>query len=162
MSSWGVAFLMWSGAAHAQDPAVGSDGFVSVRRFLAADPDAVRAALDTGAEMSALHGDAQLIEQTSEGRCERLTYRTRGLISSMFYIALRCPTPQGWSQTLVSSDDFTENEAYIELTEVEGGTEIWYRIRVKLDLPVGQSLVDSQIARSMRQAMESLEERLVP
>lgn len=146
--------------AQAAEPVVQSDGSVLMRIVLPATESAVRAELDTTAEASALHGDATIVSQESQGACEQTTFKTRGLITSISYVALRCPTADGWKQTLVSSDTFEHNEAEWALHPVEGGTELRYRIRVSLDLPVGQGMVNSQISASMSRAMERLEERL--
>jgi len=146
--------------ARAAEPVVQSDGSVLMRIVFPASEADVRAELDTAAEASALHGDATLVSQERQGACERSTFQTRGLISSISYVALRCPTATGWKQTLVSSDSFEENEAEWALRTVEGGTELRYRIQVRLDLPVGQGMVNAQIVRSMTQAMERLERRL--
>ena len=146
--------------ARADEPTVNSDGSVTMCVVLPAAEDIVRAELDPAAEASALHGDATLVSQERQGRCERSTFKTRGLLSSISYVALRCPTPDGWKQTLVSSETFAENEAEWALRSVEGGTELRYRIRVRLDLPVGQGMVNAQIADSMSRAVERLESRL--
>ena len=61
----------------------------------------------------------------------------------------------------MSSDTFEANEAEWSLRAVDGGTELRYRIQVKLDLPVGQGMVNAQIAESMTRAVDRLESRLV-
>ena len=147
--------------ADAAEPVVQSDGSVTMRVVLPASEDAVRAQLDTAAEASALHGDATLVSQERQGACEKSTFKTRGLLTSISYVALRCPTASGWKQTLVSSDTFEANEAEWALRAVDGGTELRYRIQVKLDLPVGQGMVNAQIAESMTRAVDRLESRLV-
>ena len=146
--------------AQAAEPTIQSDGSVTVRVVLPASESAVRAELDTAAEANALHGDATLVSQERQGDCERSTFKTRGLISSISYVALRCPTATGWKQTLVSSDTFEANEVEWSLRSVDGGTELRYRIQVRLDLPVGQGMVNAQISDSMARAMERLESRL--
>jgi hypothetical protein len=146
--------------AQAAEPVVQPDGSVCMTVILPASESAVRAELDTAAEASALHGDATLVSQERQGACERSTFKTRGLISSISYVALRCPTADGWKQTLVSSETFEQNEAEWSLRPVEGGTELRYRIRVSLDLPVGQGMVNAQISESMSRAVERLEARL--
>ena len=155
-----LLFALATLTARADEPVVNPDGSVTMCVVLPADEDAVRAELDTAAEASALHGDATLVSQERQGRCERSTFKTRGLLSSISYVALRCPTTSGWKQTLVSSETFAENEAEWSLRPVEGGTELRYRIRVRLDLPVGQGMVNAQIADSMSRAVERLERRL--
>jgi hypothetical protein len=146
--------------AQAAEPVVNPDGSVTMCVVLPAAEDIVRAELDTAAEASALHGDATLVSQERQGRCERSTFKTRGLLSSISYVALRCPTSDGWKQTLVSSETFEENEAEWVLRAVDGGTELRYRIQVRLDLPVGQRIVNAQIVDSMSRAVERLENRL--
>lgn len=146
--------------AQAAEPVVQSDGSVMMSVVLPATESEVRAQLDTAAEASALHGDATIVSQERQGACEQSTFKTRGLLSSIYYVAKRCPTADGWKQTLISSDTFEHNEAEWSLHPVEGGTELRYRIRVSLDLPVGQGMVNAQISDSMSRAVERLEARL--
>ena len=155
-----VVGMISSAALHAAEPTVASDGSVCLRVVLPATEAEVRRQLDTAAEVAALNGEARLISAEPAGSCERLTYKTRGLVSSLTYVSLRCPTATGWTETLESSDTFVDNRAEWRLREVEGGTEVDYRVRVRLNLPVGQSLVDSQIAQTLKRTIEQLEERL--
>ena len=146
--------------AQAAEPVVQPDGSVMMSVVLPVSEGEVRAELDTAAEASALHGDATIVSQERQGACEQSTFKTRGLLSSIYYVAQRCPTASGWKQTLISSDTFEHNEAEWSLRPVEGGTELRYRIRVSLALPVGQGMVNAQISESMTRAMEHLEGRL--
>lgn len=156
-----IASLLMLSLAQAAEPVRTSDGSICMRVVIPASEDAIREQLDTAVEANALVGSARLVSVESEGDCERLTYRTPGLLSSLTYIARRCPTPNGWREVLVSSDDFEDNTSAIALREVDGGTEVDYRVRVRLrNVPVGQGLIDAQIAQSIQRAVERLEERV--
>ncbi|MEL6342501.1 MAG: hypothetical protein AAFV53_05170 [Myxococcota bacterium] len=149
------------GTAAADEPAVGSDGTVSMRVILPASEAEVREQLNSAEKATALVGAATIISRESAGPCERLTYQTPGMMSPLTYVALRCPTEAGWKETLESSEHFQDNESEWQLREVDGGTELRYRVRVRLsNMPVGQGLVNSRVAQSMKHAIERLEERL--
>lgn len=148
-------------SAQAAEPTTASDGSVCMRVVIPASEADIRREIDTAREANALVASADLVKVEPDGNCERLTYKTPGLLSSMTYIARRCPTADGWVETLISSDDFAENHSSWRLREVEGGTEIDYRVRVRLNnIPVGQAMVDAQIAKSIQRAIERLEERV--
>lgn len=161
MSGSSLVSLIWfSAVAPASEPTMDKDGSVCVRVVLPASETEVRAHLDSAAEASSLVGEAKIVNREAVGNCERLTYSTPGMISSLTYVSMRCPTENGWKETLVSSDSFADNESEWQLREVDGGTELNYRVRIRLNLPVGQKIVDSRIAQSMKRAVERLEERL--
>jgi hypothetical protein len=149
-----------AGSAAAAEPTKAADGSICMRVVIPASESDIRSEIDTATEANSLVGSAKLISAEPDGNCERLTYQTPGLISSLTYVARRCPTADGWEETLVSSDDFADNQSSWRLREVEGGTEIDYRVRVRLNLPVGQSIVDAKIAQSIKRAIEQLEERV--
>jgi len=153
-------WLWMVNVGHAAEPTVDRDGTVCVRVVLPASEAEVRQQLDSGAKTTALAQAARLIDRQPSGKCEKLTYKTPGMIGSLTYVTLRCPTAQGWKETLVSGEGFEDNSSEWELREVEGGTELNYRVRVRMSLPVGQSLVNSRVAQTMKSAIERLEERL--
>lgn len=131
-----------------------------VEVILPATESELRAQLDTPEELASLHGDAVIVERIADGACELITTETPGLFSAMSYKARRCPTGLGWTQNLVSSDHYTVNDTIIELEEVEGGTRMRYQVRAQVGLPVGQSLINSRIAKSMTEAIDRLRLRL--
>jgi len=146
--------------ASAAEPTKASDGSICMRVIIPASEADIRQQIDTANEANSLVGSAKITGSEKVGDCERLTYKTPGLITSLTYTAMRCPTASGWEETLVESDSFTDNRSSWTLRPVEGGTEIDYRVRVRLNIPVGQSMIDAQIAQSLKRAIERLEERV--
>jgi hypothetical protein len=147
--------------AQADEPTKAADGSICMRVLIPASETDIRQELDTAQEASGLFGSAKLVSVEPDGDCERLSYRTPGLFTSMTYIARRCPTADGWVETLVSGDSFEDNTSSMRLRSVDGGTEVDFRIRVRLrNIPVGQGIIDAQIAQSIKRAVERLEERV--
>jgi hypothetical protein len=136
---------------------IDDDGFVSVRVLVEAPMNVVRGSIDTAQEVFALDSERTLTRVQMRGACEEMHVETPGLLSPMRYVSLRCPTDNGWTESMISSDDFEANEVLWALNEVEGGTEITYKVKVGVaDMPVPESMLHSRIKRGMTSVMTSL------
>ncbi len=109
----------------------------------------VRSALEDGATFAELSPDVYEAAAEPSGLCQRLHLESRGLTSPLRSIVLRCPTRDGWTERLESSDDFAAHEVDWTVVEVDGGTRITVRAHVEPDLPVPQTMIDSALRRSL-------------
>ena len=75
----------------------------------------------------------------------------------MRYITMRCPTALGWTERLLSSDDYAQHEVEWRLEPTaDGSTDLTYRVRVALAMPGVQSLVVRKLSTSMVLTVDSL------
>ena len=161
----GLLALGLSPAASAADlPSISSssssDG-VTMRMLVQAPIDEVRSVLSRAETSVTLSPDVMELHTTDQGNCERVEVSTRGLFSPMRYVGLRCPTSEGWSETLVESEDFTHYDVEWTLSPTDEGTMVTYRIDVSLkNLPVPDRVLHSNLSSSMKHVMASLAERV--
>ena len=142
------------------EPEIDANGSVTVRMVVGASLEKVHQRLDSAHEVLDLNPDSRLLSRESHGDCERTHVETAGLFHPLRYIALRCPTEDGWHEQLESSPDFKENQSWWHLTSVEGGTEITYTVQVDLDLPVGDGILAKRVGESMVSSLQRLADRL--
>lgn len=160
-----LAAALWSGIAPA-----GAEGATPAVRPMAegfcasvvvdSTPEQVRAALADPADMALRPPDMISVEATPRAGCHEIEGRTRGLLRPLAYRSLRCPTPTGFLETLVASEDFERYEAEWRIEAVEGGTRVSFRIDVLPDLPVPRALVSENVKRSAVAVVTALRDRL--
>lgn len=148
--------------ARAAEPAKPSvtlrpDGSVEARLTVAASEESVRNVLRDPEVGARLTRDVISVESEIRGRCSRVSTKTRGLLRPLTYTSLRCPTPQGWTESLLESKDFSLYEAEWRLTPRPGGTEIFYRLRLQVSIPAPESLVHYTMKQSVRDALIALQ-----
>lgn len=160
-----VSFLTcWilAGAAHAYPPEpqvhVDAEGRVVATVTLNAQPDEVRAILaDTAGSLKDLSPNTLSVEVRPDGTCEHVQRHTRGILQPLVFDSKRCPTDEGWEETLLQSEDFEHYEAMWAVRITDSGTEVTYRIGTVLTAPVPQVLV----RRNLKQAATTILQRLV-
>ena len=107
-----LAALLAPQLAHANDHgasvSIDAEGVVVARILVPATSDEVRALLaDTSGRLAALSPDTLSVISTPDGACEMVDRKTRGIFRPFAFRAQRCPTANGWQETLMQSDDFT-------------------------------------------------------
>ncbi len=148
-------------AAEPSEPTVAGESTVSTVVIIAADPATVRAALADPLSASALSGDvldAKVLAK--EGDCSLVQITTRGMTSPLVYIARRCPTADGFRETLVSTDDFDSQSTSWKLLSVAGGTQVTLQVRSEPRLPVPQRLINAAVGSSAVQTLKNLVQRV--
>jgi hypothetical protein len=155
-------FYVASALAAEPQVAVQSDGTVVCTVTLAASESQVRAALVDGAGSSRLSPDVLAVESAKKGACEELTKETRGLFHNFRLRSLRCPTADGWSEKLVSSDDFTEFQADWSIATDPAGTRVTYTVKTGLSIPVPDSLLRQSLAKATATMLGNLAQRVIP
>lgn len=152
---------MWVVAsAVAADVTVEPDGTVVAVEVVSAGAEAVRAVLADVHAAAALSPEVLSVEVEPEGRCERVRRRTRGLLRPFELLALRCPTERGWSEALVSSEDFASFTAEWVVVASGSGTRVEYRVRTALRWPVPTVALREGLERAARTTVENLARRL--
>ena len=132
---WAVLAAALSGVSMAAEPetVVQSDGTVEVRMTVAAETEAVRELLaDTDGVYSTLNTDIYRTQSEKRGNCEEVRRETRGVFRPFKFRALRCPSKDGFTETLLGSDDITTYDTSWQLTSTEEGTNIVYRVHTEL------------------------------
>ena len=129
------AVLFAPQTAIAVEPAVdvGRDGVVAVSMLIDAPERNIRSVLnDVEGELADLSSDVLTVEVVKEGLCQEIDRSTRGLFRPFRIRSLRCPTAQGWHETLIASGDFSAYSTEWSLNETEEGTEVMYRVHTEL------------------------------
>lgn len=137
------------------------DGTVVITADLDLPPHTVREALDREVLDPTRSPDvvrADVIRQ--RGRCAEVATTVRGGPLEVDYVALRCPTADGWEIDLLRSDDMTSLTVQWQLTETDGGTQLTFSIHSRADLPVPERVQRAAVKRSAIQSVERFERSL--
>jgi len=129
------------------------DGSVVMNVLVEKPVAAVSNNLSSAMSVLSLDFGRTITKTVSKGACQELHVETPGLFSPMQYVSLRCPTTDGYTESMVSSEDFDASEVQWTLTEVDGGTRITYRVLIDLAFPVSQDMIQSRVKKSMRSVM---------
>ena len=138
-------------------PVVGADAGIRTDVVVAATPDQIRAAMAD--PVAAIELCADVISARVVGRsgdCSILLVTTRGLVAPLGFMTRRCPTAEGWAETLVSSDDFDRQDTTLRLEPVSGGTRIVLEVHSEPRLPLPRRLLQSEIAKSTVATLENI------
>lgn len=143
------------------DPVVDANGGVTVQVFASADMGIVRRLLNDPRARGALQPSVQSVEVLGkEGACTRLRTTVEGLTTPLVYESTSCPTATGWRDTMTQSTDLNAYESSWTLTAVPGGTQVAYRCRVDVDLPIPSFMVRNGQVKSMVGTLLRLVDRL--
>lgn len=152
--------LLLVGAALAgsapSEPTIQSDGTVRSDVFVASDAASVKRVIGDVVATAGLCPDVISARVIERGTCDLVEVTTRGMTSPLTYRVKRCPTADGFNETLVSSDDFTDVKVDWQIQSVEGGTRVTYTIRTSPDIPVPQRIISSLTAKSAVTALKNL------
>jgi hypothetical protein len=157
----GLLFSFLFRVAMAQEPTctttINPDGSVQVQAIVPASEAEIRAVLSDPVRCSSLAPDVVRVQvMASRGNCSEVVTTTRIPGSTMDYRSLRCRTSTGWNDTLIEGDVMEEFQAQWELRAVEGGTEVTFRVRTVLDLPIPSYLVRTGMQSSVKATMLNL------
>lgn len=132
---WAVLAAALSGVTVAAEPqtVIQSDGTVEVRMTIPAETEAVLQVLaDTNGVFSTLNTDIYRTVSEKRGVCEEVRRETRGVFRPFKFRSLRCPSKDGFVETLIDSDDITTFQSSWELTKTQEGTAIVYKVHTEL------------------------------
>lgn len=148
-------------AAEPSAPTVAGSSTVTTDVFIAADSATVRAALADPVVACRLSGDvldARVL--ATQGECTLVQVTTRGLTTPLTYTTRRCPTPEGFSETLVQTEDFDSQMSSWKLRPVTGGTQVTLMVRSEPRLPVPQRLINAAVGSGAVQTLKNLVQRV--
>lgn len=130
-----------------------SDGTVSSSIYIEAAPEEIRARLDSPRTLASLaaQGDLESQESTtqdSEGRaCWLLSRKRAGAMYSVAYRSRACLTEDGMVETLVESEDLSEQSTRWQVLPQGSGSLVVLQVRTKTRMPVPSSLVRNAAIR---------------
>lgn len=141
---------------------VASDAGVHSAVVVAASPTEIKAALADPVASIKLCEDvlsAKIVGQS--GGCPIVEVSTRGFTSPLVYTVKRCPTADGWKETLVASDDFDRQEVTVHLEAVGTGTRISMEVHSQPRLPFPKSILQGEVAKSTVQTLRNIYEKVM-
>lgn len=156
-----LALLASARAAEPTPPVTDSADRVTTAVVVPAAPDAVRAVLADPTAACRLSADVLSARVVgADGPCALIAVTTRGLTSPLSYTTRRCPSADGYTETLVQTDDFDQQDARWRLRAVPGGTEVTLQVRSQPRLPVPQRIINATVGSSAVQALKALVQRV--
>jgi hypothetical protein len=115
-------------------PADIGDGLWRTELVIPAPIERVQASLADPIRAAAFSPDIASIEFLDRGTCEKLRAVTSGSVS-VAYDYQRCPTADGWHETMTSSRMLAAYEVRWRLRPVSGGTHVTYDLRITPKFP---------------------------
>lgn len=138
---------------------VTKDGEVVGRILLEESAESVHEAIGV---VSQDDSSPSIIDQTitTEGSCQSIFRRTKGLWNPLEMKTRLCPTASGWSEKLVQSDDFNAYHSEWRISSVNGSTTVELRVRSDVNLNVPSGLLNQGTANGIKHAIGQLLEVL--
>lgn len=152
-------WVLWATLSGAE-PTVAFDeaGMLRASTVIAASPDAVKAVLGDAPRVA--KWSPEVLSMTpvgaASGACRDFEVTTKGLWNPLSYVVRRCTTDAGFSDRLVSSDDFTRVQADWTVTAVPEGARVDYVGTVDVDLPVPRAALRKAQTGSMTMTLTRL------
>jgi hypothetical protein len=146
---------LWGTAARAAapptiEPTEHPDGGWQFDFVVPAPLSVVRAALADPIAASRFAPDILSVSYIARGACDTLHVETGVTFAPVSYDALRCPTADGFHETLVKSTTLSEYEGIWRLAPEGAGTHVSYHLRVAMAIPAPAFLVAGHMRDSMR------------
>ncbi|MCB9684926.1 MAG: hypothetical protein H6738_15590 [Alphaproteobacteria bacterium] len=124
-----------------------------------ADPEVVRAKLADPVWLATTTGGATQVTATeAQGTCLRTSRLTHNAIKDVVYVVDRCPTADGFAETLVSSNAFDTYTSSFSVRPDPAGARIVYTIDMKTSLMVPQFVVDQQTRKGILDMLARLQQ----
>lgn len=162
-----IALLLLTGApriaAAGEKPAytVQSDGWIVGRMVIDAPASDVRQAIPVVANDAEAYTNVLAVRETPDGDCRRIDRTTRGLLQPLTMRTRWCPTPKGWREYLVQSDDYTAYDVEWTVEARGAQSEVAVRVRSDVNLMVPSSLVRSGTLQALDEGFAALVKRLL-
>ena len=161
--------ILLVGAALSAEPeatttSVDEAGNVEVRCFVPQSEAQVRAALADPLKAAMLPPEVLSVKQVggmNASSCVTLGVTVKGAWDPLSYTAMRCPTAKGFKYHLLQSESITSYEAeWAVAPHAGGGTDVTYRVRTNVDLPVPQALIRKGVLQSAKDTVLRLVTRI--
>lgn len=152
----------FAGSSEPSTPTVAADDTVTTDVVVSASPAQVRSALsDPRAAATLSDGVTSVSVLGKDGPCDLVEVTCKGVTSPLVYVARRCPTADGFTETLVRSDDFDAHSAQWHLEPVAGGgTRITFELRTEPDLPLPRRIIQAAVQSSAVETVRNLVRRV--
>lgn len=151
------ALLALASAQAEPEVAIHDDGFVRGTLVVDASPDTVRRVLGDSVLLALASPEVRRASATPDGACDRVDLEVKGLFTPFAVQTLRCPTDDGWTETLTDAAMFSAwDSIWTVSTSPSGDTVVTCAVRTAIDLPVPTSLVQRRTARSVAASLEQV------
>ena len=133
------------------------NGTVIVSAELPHSVEAVRALLADESVTMRLGSNIREVAVTplSNG-CAQLDVTQRGLHRELKYVSERCPTPNGWRATMVSSDDFVRHDIHWSVHPVNERTKVVIVVDVQLRTIIPRWMIDRFVGNALEGTLRTM------
>ncbi len=139
------------------DPVVGADSSITTDVLIPASIAEVRAILADPDVASRLSGSILSVDVLGrDGGCDLVAITCKGMMSPMAYTIRRCSTADGFTETLVSSEDFTAQSTKWRLETVAGGTLVTFSVNTAPKVSVPRRIIQAVVESSAVETLENL------
>jgi hypothetical protein len=157
-----VSLCLLATPAAAADPTFvwEDDGTLRATVVFAAPLVEVKKLLADPVRAMRLSPDVKSVTATPKGDCHEVVVTTTGITDPFEYRALRCVTPTGVKDDLISSEDYKIQRAEWVLEAVEDGTRGVLRTRTKLTAWVPETFVKSGVKKGIGKTIAAMQKAL--
>lgn len=140
---------------------VQDDGSIIARMLVDAPVLDVRRIIPDVQVDASLYTNVLTVKSTAEGDCRKVHRTTRGLLTPLSMNTRFCPTPTGWREYLVQSEDYSAYD--VEWTVEQRGTqaEIAVHVRSDVNLFVPDALVRTGTIQGVNESFLAILKRLL-
>lgn len=139
---------------------VTDDGRIVARMLLDAPERLVRDTIPS-LQDATLSSSVLELRVTSEGTCRQIARKTRGLWSPLEMTTRMCPTPEGWREWLVDSEDYDAYTVEWTVTPREGRTFVELAVRSDVNLAVPEVMMRRAKMNGVEETFLALIEKLL-
>ncbi|MEL6346240.1 MAG: SRPBCC family protein [Myxococcota bacterium] len=154
--------MLLAGAAFAGTPEVSvrDDGTVVAEVVVAASQEAIHATLADPMLLAKIDGTVQ-VSVSEKSRCMVVNNTVPHPIATIEYSARACPTADGWTYTMIESEDLKHYSATWQVEKMdEERCTLRYSFRVTPNFPVPQWVVSRQSTQGVRDFLSRLSQHL--
>lgn len=149
--------LVLASPGEPSDPVVHADSTVTTDVLIAASMADVRAILADPAVAGRLSTSILSVDVLGkDGPCDVVAVTCKGMLTPMAYTVRRCATPDGFTETLVRSDDFTAQTTEWHLKTVTGGTLVTFSVNTHPKTSVPRRIIQAVVESSAVETLENL------
>lgn len=156
-----ITHLAYAGSGEPSDPVVHADSSISTDVLIHASVADVRAVLADPKAAGALSDSVLAVRVLGkDGPCDLVEVTCKGVMDPLTYTVRRCPTPTGFSENLVQSEDFSSQRAEWRLEPVSGGTLVTFSVRSEPKISLPRRVVQAVVESSAVETLENLVRRV--
>jgi hypothetical protein len=138
-------------------PVVQADSSVRTDVVIAATPATIRAVIADPRVAARLSDHIVRVDVLGkDGACDLVEVTCKGLASTLAYTVRRCPTPDGFTEALVRSDDFDAQRTEWHLQAVPGGTLVTFEVASEPRVPLPKRVIQAVVESSAVETLENL------